>query len=67
MIINFNKKIYQEKAIKESIQAYQKLAEFEMTSVKKYFRVKIKNIEPAVKSLFKEEFANYLLGIINRR
>jgi hypothetical protein len=67
MIVNFNRKIYQLKAIKEAIQACQGLAEFELSLQKQYFRVKIKNIDPAVKSFFKDEFANYVLGIINKK
>ena len=67
MTVNFNKKIYPQKVIKKAVKDYKELAEFEMKIEKGYFRLKIKNINPAIKSLFKDEFANYVLGIINRK
>jgi len=67
MFINFNKKIYPQKDIKEAVKDYKELAEFEIKPEKGYFRLKIKNINPAIKSLFRDEFANYVLGIINKK
>ena len=67
MIIVFNKKIYQQKVIKKAVQDYKELAEFEMKEGRRYFRLKIKNINPTIKSLFKEEFANYVFGLMSKK
>jgi len=63
MIINFNKKFYNLRAIKRTVKAYQNLAEFDIKEKKEYIKVKINKIDKEVKDIIKDEFCNYALAI----
>ncbi len=64
MTLKFDKKIYKLKAIKLAIQAYQELADFNLSQEKKYIQVELKNIDQDVKDIIKDEFCNYVLSQI---
>ncbi len=68
MTINFSKKIYNSKAIKESIKAYNELAEFNIDKNKNEIKVKITNIDKELnEGLLKDEFCNYVLSEIRNK
>ncbi len=68
MTINFNKKIYTLKAIKESVKAYNELADFNIDKNKNEIKVEITNIDKEInKELFKDEFCNYVLSEIKNK
>lgn len=60
--IKFNNKIYKKEAIQEAISVYSHLAKFTIKNNKDYIKVKINKIEPEVKTIITDEFANYILG-----
>ena len=64
IIINFNKNFYTVKVIKEAIQDYKGIADFNMISSKKENKVEIKNIDPKSEDVIKQEFCNYVLGLM---
>ncbi len=64
-VIRFNKKIYNLSAIKKAIEEYKNLAEFEMVDSPDYIEIKINNIDDEVKGVLKDEFANYVLGVMS--
>jgi len=61
-IIKFNNKIYPEKAVLLSIEAFKHLAHFQIKQKDDYFIVTLTQINPAVKNIIKEEFSNYVLA-----
>jgi hypothetical protein len=65
MQISFNKKIYSQQAVKNSIKDYEHLADFTLSQNKRYFLVEIKNIQTKLKN-FPDEFSNYVLSLINK-
>lgn len=62
--IKFSKKIYSQKSIRISIEAFKRLAEFEVTSKGDYFIVKINKINAESASIIKGEFSNFILATI---
>ena len=65
MIIDFNNKFYNLRAIEKSIKAYDGLAMFSVEKNKKDIKVKITNIgRDFEKETFKNEFCNYVLSEI---
>lgn len=64
MSINFNKDFYSLEAIKKAIQDYKGLADFNIKIDKKNIKVNLKNIDPNSKNVIKEEFCNYVLGLM---
>ena len=64
VVIKFNKNFYNLKAIKVTAQAFQGLADLEISSGKKEVRVKLKNIHPQVREVIREEFCNYVLAMM---
>jgi len=64
MSINFNKDFYSLEAIKKAIQGYKGLADFDIKIDKKNIKVNLKNIDPDSKDVIKEEFCNYVLGLM---
>jgi len=66
MQINFNKKIYSQQAIKKAIKAYSHLANFTQSQNKNYFLIKVKNIQSELKTIFQDEFSNYVLSLMKK-
>lgn len=62
--ITFNKDFYNLRAIKKAAQAYQGLADFEIAPAKKSIKVTLSNVNPEAKGVIKEEFSNYVLGMM---
>ncbi len=59
--INFNKKIYKIRAIKEAAMAYKDLAGFKVKENGEHIKVSIQNINKEVKNIIKDEFCNHVL------
>jgi len=64
-VIKFNKKIYSLEAVENAIEEYKHLAEFEIKELNDYIEVKIDKIDPEVKNVLKDEFSNYVLGLMS--
>jgi len=64
-IIKFNKKIYNKKAIERAITEFEKLASFSINELNDYFEVRIDKIDQEVQNILKDEFANYVLGVMS--
>ncbi len=64
VIIKFDRKIYKLKAIKLAIKEYKELADFNLKQKGKYFEVELKNIDPDVEEVIKDEFCNYVLSLM---
>lgn len=64
-IINLNKKIYKIAAVKQAVKEFEDLADFKITAKEKYFEVKIGKIDNDYKNILKDEFANYVLGLMS--
>jgi len=64
IVINFNKKFYTGEVIKKAIQDYKRIASFNIKFDKKEIKVEIKNINLEFKDIIKEEFCNYVLGLM---
>lgn len=62
MIISFNKNFYNLKAVKNTVEAYKALADFDIKTNKKVIALKASNIDKEVKSMLKDEFCNYVLS-----
>lgn len=61
MKTKFNKEIYNKKAIKGAMKAYEEVADLDMTENDNYFEVDFKKIKPKFKDIIKDEFSNYAL------
>ena len=64
MTINFNRDFYNLESIKKTIRDYKGLADFDIKLGKKNIKVNLKNINPESKDIIKEEFCNYVLGLM---
>ncbi|MCX6744510.1 MAG: HxsD-like protein [Candidatus Parcubacteria bacterium] len=64
-IIKFNKNIYNLKVIEEAIKEYKNLANFKVKMVGNYLEVSIDKIDQDVQAVIKNEFANYVLGLMS--
>ena len=64
IVINFNKDFYTIEAIKKTIQNYKGIADFNIIFNKKENMVQIKNIYPESEDMIKQEFCNYVLGLM---
>lgn len=60
--INFNKKFYNLKAIKNAAKAYKDLADFSIEDNSRRIKVLIKNVDKDIKDRIKDEFCNYVLA-----
>jgi len=63
-IIKFNKHIYNLEAINQAIKEFKNLAEFSIKETNDFFEIKLDNINGEVKEIIKDEFANYVLGLM---
>lgn len=61
--INFNKKIYAEKAVRQTIKAFAALANFKISENKKYFAVKISGTDKNDENALAGEFSNFVLSV----
>jgi len=66
VVINFNKKFYNLKSIQKAIKAFHGLADFKISQNKKTITVNLENINPEAKSAIKDEFCNYVLGLMKQ-
>jgi hypothetical protein len=66
MIIGFDKKFYDLKAIEKTAKAYEKLAGLKVKTNKNKIVVEASNIDKDVESVFKDEFCNYVLSEMKR-
>ena len=64
MTINFNRNFYNLKSIEKAILDYKGLADFDMEVGKENVKVNLKNIDSESRNVIKEEFCNYVLGLI---
>ncbi len=64
ILINFDKRLYNLKAIKLAIKEYQKLANFNLSQKKNYIQVELKDIDKEVRPIIKDEFCNYILFLM---
>jgi hypothetical protein len=62
--LNLNKKIYSKQAVLHAIADFQAIAKFSLQDKPKYWQVKIDLINQQFKNIIKEEFANYVLGLL---
>jgi hypothetical protein len=60
--VNFNKKIYSQKTIAETIDAFGDLADFKINSKGDYHIVNIFGVDGSDAEKLKGEFCNYVLG-----
>lgn len=63
--VNFNKKIYNLEAINKAICEFKNLANFTIEDRDNNIAVKIDKIDKEVKDILKDEFANYVLGLMS--
>lgn len=67
MNINFDTYLYSISAVKKAIKDYHNLADFSFRKQKNLIKVTIKNIkESNLKTLFKQEFSNYVLYLTGK-
>jgi len=64
IVISFNKNFYTIDTVKKAIQDYKGIANFDLKSNKKEIKVEIKNIKLESEDIIKEEFCNYVLGLM---
>ncbi len=64
-VIKFNNKIYKLEAIKRALEEYKSLAKFSLKENDDYIEVEIDEIDQEVKNVLKDEFANYVLGLMS--
>jgi len=66
MIIGFDKKFYDLKAVENTAKAYKELADLKVKTNKNKIVVEASNIDKDVESVFKDEFCNYVLSETKR-
>ena len=64
MLIRFHQELYHLNAVKKALTAYKHLAWFRLSSKGKYYLVSLNRIEPTVKNILPDEFANYVLSCL---
>jgi len=64
-MIRFNKNIYNLKAIEKAIEEYKNLAKFSIKEKGSYIEVALAQVDKEVKNVIKDEFANYVLGLMS--
>ena len=63
MTIKLNKEIYPKKSVLKAVNAYKKIVNFNLKIKNKYFLISGKT-EEKNRELIKDEFLNFILGII---
>jgi hypothetical protein len=66
MIIGFDKKFYDLKAVENTAKAYKELADLRVKTNKNKIVVEASNIDKDVEGVFKDEFCNYVLSETKR-
>jgi hypothetical protein len=61
-IIELNKKFYNLKAVKETVKAYKKLANFDIKESRSEIKINLKNADSDIKNVIEDEFCNYVLS-----
>ena len=64
-VIKFNKKIYSLEEINNAIEEFKNLAEFKIKDLNNYIQVEIDKIDNDYKDILKDEFRNYVLGLMS--
>ena len=64
ILINFNKNLYNLKAIKLAIKEYSNLADFSFKKTENYIQVEISNIDKRIEKIIKDEFCNYVFFLM---
>lgn len=64
--LKFNTQIYKKKAIQKAITDYSHFARFGAKNNKDYIKVNVTHIDPEVKTVLVDEFANYVLGMTKK-
>jgi len=64
-VIQFNKKIYNLEAVKKAIGEFKNLANFTVKDFNGNIEVKIDKIDQDFKDVLKDEFSNYVLGLMS--
>lgn len=64
-VIRFNKKIYSLEAVKKAIEEFKNLASFTVKDFNGNIEVKIDKIDNEYQGILKDEFSNYVLGLMS--
>ena len=64
ILIDFNKNLYNLKAIKSAIKEYQNLADFDLRQRGNCIQVELNNIDKNVRKIIKDEFCNYVFFLM---
>jgi len=64
-VVKFNKKIYSLEAVKKAIEEFKNLAEFKIKDSGAYLEVGIDKIDHDYHGVLKDEFSNYVLGVMS--
>lgn len=64
MTLILNEKIYPISAVKSAVRSYKEFADFSVSSKKGRIFVKISEIGGEFRRTLKDEFLNYLLGVV---
>jgi hypothetical protein len=64
-VIKFNKKIYNLEAVKKAVEEFKNLANFTIKELDGCIEVKMDKIDKSVKNILKDEFSNYVLGLMS--
>ncbi len=64
-VIKFSKKIYSLEAVNQAINEFKNLADFALRESDLFFYVKIDNIDKQYADILKDEFSNFVLGLMS--
>ncbi len=62
MKATFNKKLYKISAIKDSVEAYSEVADFNVNEIDNIIEVEIDNVDSDLEKIIKDEFCNHVLA-----
>lgn len=65
--INFNKKIYTGKAVRQAVKSFSALADFKISENRKYFTVKIGGADKNDETALAGEFSNFVLSVCEKK
>jgi len=63
--IRLNKQIYKLEALQKAVAEFKELAMIKVSELDKYFVVEFENIDNEYQGVIKDEFANYVLGLLS--
>ena len=64
-VIKIKKEIYSLEAVKRAVEEFKNLAEFKINDSADYLEVQIDKIDNEYKGVLKDEFSNYVLGLMS--